>query len=574
MKVRPITVMAGLAAVAALAAVTLAWLPGDDSTMVGQPSALPIVLGGGIRAEAATASTISGSTTYERGPGLADLTGTQAAWTFPAKPVDPWAIRRLADALGVAGEVRTVPGGWQVGADDAARLFVASAPGAAWYFSAGGDTAVAYSCAAAGEVTTIPDGEVPPPDRPSPPDVSTQSTPSTPTTSAEVAPPDCGGPPPPEGVPGAAAAESMAGQIIRSAGLDLDHAVMAVQAEAWSATVTATPVLDGTPTVGIDTTISFGGEAKVVYASGTLASPTTGDTYPLIGTDAAIDRLQRGVDLMGAVPVAMATMGSVDTMNAGPRSYSGSPDAAGSGATDSSPGDMTTETAPAPSPNTTYPPDTTVPAPDGTSPPCPQPAQTYPAAPPAPGDAGSTTTMTAPGSAADPGCAIPPCAPTPDGREICPNPYPDPHPGPTVVPDPSALVDQTVTITSAEVVLVATPGHDGSMWLVPAYRLTAGDSDLWIVLGIDESFIAPPSEVVPPGGSPPGVVPPGAAGGDSGSSSGGSVGEGNGETTPGFSPGCPPAGADPSVPHACPTIGVDAVPPTTGTIQPAPTGQG
>ncbi|MGZ4704501.1 MAG: hypothetical protein ACXWCM_06495, partial [Acidimicrobiales bacterium] len=78
---------------------------------------------------------------------------------------------------------------------------------------------------------------------------------------------------------------------------------------------------------------------------------------------------------------------------------------------------------------------------------------------------------------------------------------PDPHPGPTVVPDPADRppVPQSspVTITSVDLVLAAVPGTDGSLWLVPAYRLTGDDGSTSTVLGIDESFIAPPPGPTP-----------------------------------------------------------------------------
>src|SRR4051812_13874500 len=44
-RIRPITVMVGLAAVVAMVALTVSWLPDDDSATMGQPASLPIALG-------------------------------------------------------------------------------------------------------------------------------------------------------------------------------------------------------------------------------------------------------------------------------------------------------------------------------------------------------------------------------------------------------------------------------------------------------------------------------------------------------------------------------------------------
>jgi hypothetical protein len=86
----------------------------------------------------------------------------------------------------------------------------------------------------------------------------------------------------------------------------------------------------------------------------------------------------------------------------------------------------------------------------------------------------------------------------------------DPYPGATVVPDPMPTpgpIDRTMTITSSTVVLVALPGRDSTTWMVPAYELrTANETGRWWVLGVDESFVAPPSPndtAIPPGSIKP-----------------------------------------------------------------------
>jgi len=87
-KVRPITVMAGLAAIVALAAVTVSWR-GTDSTRVVQPAALPLALEGsslaGATSTMAPAIARLDRVTYVRGPGLADLSGTRRRLGAPAR---------------------------------------------------------------------------------------------------------------------------------------------------------------------------------------------------------------------------------------------------------------------------------------------------------------------------------------------------------------------------------------------------------------------------------------------------------------------------------------------------------
>jgi hypothetical protein len=443
-KVRPITVMAGLAAVVAVAAVTSAWLPGNDATTVGLPSSLPIILGSGAQAAMAPASTIAGSTTYVRGPGLSDLTDTQAAWSFSTTPAAPAAIRALGTALGVTGGLQTVAGGWRIGADGGPALQVSSTPGSNWTFESG-QSSGGVACASASSSPAAGDG--------SGPSTTIPGTPDTSTTFAPTATPDCTIPPPPAGVPDRATAEAAARRVLQAAGLDSGHLELSTQADGYSATVTAAPVLDGTPTVGIDTTISFGGAAAITYASGWLGRPARADTYPLLGTDAAIDRLNRGVDLMGPQPLGMIESAGTTSGSSAP----GGP--IGSGGS--------TVTTPTISP-------TTVPDSGDAPPPalCPQ----------------ETATTSSVGAR---------CGPSPD-----------PYPGPTVVPDPVPKVQLTVTITSSTVVLIATPGQDGTTWLVPAYELRSTDSGggevsaRWFVLGVDESFVAPPTTPMNPGSDP------------------------------------------------------------------------
>ena len=51
-------------------------------------------------------------------------------------------------------------------------------------------------------------------------------------------------------------------------------------------------MIGGLPVIGMDWSVSIGVDNVVEYANGWLGRPLRGDTYPLIGTAAAIEKLQ------------------------------------------------------------------------------------------------------------------------------------------------------------------------------------------------------------------------------------------------------------------------------------------
>jgi len=319
-KVRPITVMAGLAAIVALAAVTVSWR-GTDSTRVVQPAALPLALEGsslaGATSTMAPAIARLDRVTYVRGPGLADLSGTRAAWVLRPGEPDRTAVARLARALGVTGALVDRDGEFVVGDSAARSLQVSRQGGASWYlsdFTQGGLT-VSGGCAQTNGVsseTTIPPDSVPL----GPATTMTAPAPASgpASTPPELQPPTVicmppPAPPAPEGVPDGPAAEAAARLLLADAGIDLTHVTVSVSADAYSAVVRVGAVLDDTPVVELDTTVAFGAKGAVVAANGWLGDPVRGDQYPLIGVDAAIARLQTGDGQIGIQPM----MGTADS---------------------------------------------------------------------------------------------------------------------------------------------------------------------------------------------------------------------------------------------------------------------
>jgi hypothetical protein len=422
-------------------------------------------------------STRYGSLTYVRGPGVPDLDGSQDAWVASTGTVDPKEIGRLGAALGISGDVHETSGGWQMGDGDGAGpvLSVADGAGNSWSFNDVGATTTGVVCSGSAS-------------SPMPGDVGSPTTFATTTTIVS----DCPAPAPPTGLPDQAGAEAEARRILGAAGVDLDGAVVTATADQWSASVVVSPQLDGIPTSGFDTTIAFGDGGKVAYAAGWLGQPERGDAYPLIGVDAAIARLQQGTDLIGP-----PMMTSTDRFVAVPEMAT-SETAVGAPPPTTVP--VKPEQPATPGPSTTM--ATSVPYEDPGS--CEGYAQH---GPPAALDQGADTPQTsAPQpsngtteSSSGSGCAIPP----------------DPHPGPTYVPELNP--PRTITITSASLELAAVAGSDGSLWLVPAYRLTSDDMGTWDVLAVDESFIAPVPDVPVPqpgiddgtGFSTPGSAVPG-----------------------------------------------------------------
>ena len=304
------------------------------------------------------------------------------------------------------GTVHSQPGGWTMGATGGPQLLVSVAGTHAWSWSLNPFSTVT-----------------------SPPMTCVRPLAGSASVGAgdTVATDPCGSTPtPPVGVPDKAAAERQARAVLAAAGFDLTGWKVTTTADPYSATVTASPVLDGTEVEGLSITVTFGPRGALTYASGWFGTPERADSYPLVGTKVAIDQLKRG-ETLGVEPMT-GTMIEPDLGTAN-RSW------------------------------------------------------TNGLVPPASG--GTTTTSGAtgssPGSSGDRATPVPP-ATTPLSSVTVPATVPTTATSPTPV---------TVTIDGAEVVLVARIGTDGSMWLVPAYRLTARSGGTWTVLAVDRKYVGP-----------------------------------------------------------------------------------
>jgi hypothetical protein len=103
----------------------------------------------------------------------------------------------------------------------------------------------------------------------------------------------CPSPPPqPRDLPSRAQAERIARDWLAKAGVRLDGRTVRV-AEQWSRwVVTASPEVEGRPTIGFADEVWVGVKGQVVHARSWLSRPEAGATYPLISVEEAVDRLQ------------------------------------------------------------------------------------------------------------------------------------------------------------------------------------------------------------------------------------------------------------------------------------------
>jgi hypothetical protein len=242
---------------------------------------------------------------------LLGLDTPAGSWLFPtgAQP-DPDRIAKLAAALGVEGEVRTLSqeqgGGWAVGPEDysAAVLTVGSDGMLSWWLSAAPTTSVGYACGVstgvsepavgtddAGSSGAVPD-VAPPAYTDSEGDTPVAVDAPTATVAGDVVAPDCPTPEPPVGVPTKDEALAKAKQLFVDWGYDVDSFQFDdPYADEWGASVSASLLLDGMK-APIMLSVGFGENGTVTYASGSLAEPQRGADYPTIGAAAGLERLK------------------------------------------------------------------------------------------------------------------------------------------------------------------------------------------------------------------------------------------------------------------------------------------
>jgi hypothetical protein len=244
------------------------------------PARLPIAFGGlgGEQATPAIGRADSavypyGVIVYKAAPGLAALNGSAHAYKVTGGG-DAAAARRLADAFGLDG---IEPDAASTFTNGDAQLSVA--PTGFWGYtrqSSGG------AVSSSGSATACP------------PDAADCAIP--PTTVPEH----------PADLPSQDDAKAAALTLLERAGIDTAHATVSVDDFVTQWAIRVDPVVDGTPTEGFGTTVSIGEGGAVDYANGFLGTPEQADVYPLIGTTAAIDRMNKGEGFVGIRPLQAA----------------------------------------------------------------------------------------------------------------------------------------------------------------------------------------------------------------------------------------------------------------------------
>jgi hypothetical protein len=284
-----------------LALVGLAVVAGEDSSSKA-PATLP-VLGAGSSTEAAPmgmgdAKMRVAPVRYEAGklPGLADEAD---AWTLAPGHGDADRVADLAELLDVEGSVTKTETGWTVGTE-ARRLDVQDVAGLPWslYETAPAvvepaPTPTTIVCVAAPCDPPAADTTVAPADGQPTPGSCAADGPDCPM----VAPDE---PRRPADLPSKDEAEDIGRDLFEELGVDLDHAEVKVDDGITIWNVNVDPEVGGLPTLGLTSSIGVGPGGKVQYANGwlDLDELEQGDTYPLVGTAAGIEKLNGEQDML------------------------------------------------------------------------------------------------------------------------------------------------------------------------------------------------------------------------------------------------------------------------------------
>ena len=149
----------------------------------------------------------------------------------------------------------------------------------------------------------------------------TASTPTCPPDAPKCVPPT---PSRPATLPSQEDARRLALELLERAGFDTNGASVSVDDGITQWFVSVQPVVDGLPTEGFGFSVVIGENGVIQSASGVVGTPLPVDDYPLIGTSAAIERLNRGEGYAGGggleaqdaiatadAPVASGAPGSV-----------------------------------------------------------------------------------------------------------------------------------------------------------------------------------------------------------------------------------------------------------------------
>ena len=237
---------------------------------------------------------------------------TGRVYLLPAAPTTRAFVSTLAGALGMSGAPQHLKGGWYV-VSGTTELSVSELAGGHWTYTnhrciAGPvlDPQVGTACAVAKSSPPIlapvkPDVSGAPVPAPAPgaPGGSKGGnpppTPGSPTRGVGPVPSPILGPVPtpvPQPIP---VSENVARRLARPVleAVGVNPAAAKVDTQGGQRNVVFSPAVRGSTVLGVDTLVSIDERSQLVDASGWLATPTAGATYPLISARQAYDQLLR-----------------------------------------------------------------------------------------------------------------------------------------------------------------------------------------------------------------------------------------------------------------------------------------
>jgi hypothetical protein len=224
--------------------------------------------------------TSPGTPSYQVRGKLPELPRSARAWTLDPR-VTSKTVAALAADLGLAGTPRQDALAWTV-TDGTRVLRVTRTPGLPWTFGTtrpvcGGPLPSGAAAPKGIPCAVGPDLSTAPPARGRP----------VPGTSVRIVPPR------PVPLPDQARAERIARDLLGRLGVQADGAELRASRAIDRWLVLAAPRVGGMPTSAFSWTVGIGAKGQVVSASGWLAAPRPGDTYPLITVREALDRLRQ-----------------------------------------------------------------------------------------------------------------------------------------------------------------------------------------------------------------------------------------------------------------------------------------
>lgn len=281
-------------------------------------------------------------------------------------------------------------------------------------------------------------------------------------------------PPSPSQAPDEGAARSLAADLFREVGLDIDAADIEVYADEWQTTASGYLIVDGQRTA-LDWGVSWAATGEIQWASGHSVEVVDRGEFDTVSARASVERLADWRWSAAAGPDYWGDMGFIAADSA-----------ASSGIARSD--EVVVEPMPGLEPS-------------------PEPG--------APGEPGATPGEPAPiepvepTEPAEPAEPIEPAEPTEPAEPVEPEPLPEPAPEP--LPEPEVV---TVTFDSAESTLLTMWDAQGNAWLVPGFVYETPDGWYSGVVSLIEGVIELPGPMeydIMPMDDGVGVVEPGVA---------------------------------------------------------------